>query len=365
MDHETFDRIVRLLGTPGSRRAALGGLLGGGALGAVETALGKTKRKHRGKNRGKARGKQDRKGKQRSARQAQAEAACFTGSPCIPGPGKNLGKCDFGGSPALRNKNLKGANLGGANLADADASGANFSGANLGACLVDANLTGAVFNGSTNTGSAIFCRTTMPDGSENNSGCGKGTTCCPTCDAANPCPTGQLCCNGRCRNVECCGTGQQSTCPSGQTCCGNACFDLDDDIDNCGACGNACDPDGECIGGDCFGPVMDVILAGGPAPTTSILVDDDLRLELNGQVIFNDNNGLASTIPPIPFQARNGDSLRIVATDALAFCHRLSPLYLHAAVGGAAQTLDAVGVPLTCPGVAVGVFYDETFTINL
>ena len=110
---------------------------------------------------------------------------------------------------------------------------------------------------------------------------------------------------------------------------------------------------------------MDVILSGGPTPTTSLSVDDDLRVELNGQVIFNDNNGLFSVIPPIGFQARNGDSLRVVATDALAFCHELSPLYLHVLASGAVQTLDADGFPGGCPGVAVGVFYDQTFTIAL
>src|SRR3712207_6932195 len=37
-------------------------------------------------------------------------------------------------------------------------------------------------------GTAIFCRTTMPNGTRNDGGCARGTGCCPTCDAAHPCP---------------------------------------------------------------------------------------------------------------------------------------------------------------------------------
>lgn len=214
MDGQRFDFLVQLLGTARSRRATLGALLGA-VLGSVSRESPATKRKRRtkakgqgqGTNRGKggAHGKATGKRRRPHARAEAAPARCFTGSPCLPGPGKNLGKCNFADSPTLKNKNLKGANLGSATIARGDASGANLHGANLDmACLVDTILTGAKISGSTNIASAILCRTTMPDGSENNAGCGKGTLCCPTCDAVNPCPSGQACCNGRCRAGECC-----------------------------------------------------------------------------------------------------------------------------------------------------------------
>ena len=68
------------------------------------------------------------------------------------------------------------------------------TGGNLGgACLADAKLTGAAINASTNFADAVRCRTVMPDGRIDNSGCNLGTDCCPTCDAAHPCPAGQFC----------------------------------------------------------------------------------------------------------------------------------------------------------------------------
>ena len=68
---------------------------------------------------------------------------------------KRCPRCD------LTEANLKGAKLMGAKLGDARLRGANLKGADLwGANLADTNLEGV-----------IFCNTTMPDGSVNNSGC--------------------------------------------------------------------------------------------------------------------------------------------------------------------------------------------------
>jgi hypothetical protein len=232
--------LVRLLGTAGSRRAALASVLGAASLGVTDAALGKGK------------GNQKRKGND-TRRRVGAEAVCYNGSPCIPGPGKNLGKCHFGGTPtqknaALTDTNLKGANLGSANLANADASGANFIGANLDkACLVDAVLTGATITSTTNIASAILCRTTMPDGSKSNAGCGKGTPCCPTCDADHPCDPGEVCCKGRCREGDCC---VDADCPS-NVCCANTCCgagqvcNTNQNPDSC------CAPAGSCPAGFC------------------------------------------------------------------------------------------------------------------
>ena len=80
-------------------------------------------------------------------------------------------KCDLSGV------NLKGAYLYAENLTRANLTGANLTRAWLsGVNLTDANLTGADltdaenFNTANTTG-AKFCKTVMPDGSTNNSGC--------------------------------------------------------------------------------------------------------------------------------------------------------------------------------------------------
>ena len=87
----------------------------------------------------------------------------------------------------LSHVNLSKVNLTGANLSKVNLTGANLTGSDLsGVKLVNANLTKSVmseanlteanlkdarhFNTSDTTG-AIFCRTIMPDGSANNSGC--------------------------------------------------------------------------------------------------------------------------------------------------------------------------------------------------
>ena len=110
---------------------------------------------------------------------------------CVPGRGKNNSGCDFAGSSVFVDKDVRGSNLSHANFRDADAYGADFRGANLGgACFVDASLYGARLDASVNRGGAIFCRTVMPDGSVNDSGCDKATACCPT---DSPPPQGETC----------------------------------------------------------------------------------------------------------------------------------------------------------------------------
>ncbi len=72
----------------------------------------------------------------------------------------------------LSGANLTNADLFGADLTDVNLTGANLSGANLGnSRLVDANLTDADISGAV-FDSAIICKTTMPDGKIDNSGCG-------------------------------------------------------------------------------------------------------------------------------------------------------------------------------------------------
>ena len=63
--------------------------------------------------------------------------------------------CNLSGA-ALAQSNLEGADLSGADLSKIDLTGANLTGVNL----TNANIT-----------RVKFCKTTMPDGTTNNSGC--------------------------------------------------------------------------------------------------------------------------------------------------------------------------------------------------
>ena len=103
------------------------------------------------------------------------------------------------------------------------------------------------------------------------------------------------------------------------------------------------------------------VLSGGRRPDQGIYVDDDLEVRLNGVPILLDENALSDTHPPITFRARAGNRLRIIATDAEPFCHHLDNLYLHCRTGGAPRRLS--NEISGCPDVAVGKFFDKTFTI--
>jgi hypothetical protein len=287
MDPRRFDSLVRALHRAPTRREAVVALLAGLVAPLLPDAAvgkrgrgkrngngngngnrndkgkgrhgGKHKGRHDGKDRRKAKAKAKSKQREQSASPAQeapasSEAACFGGSPCSPAAGANLAKCDFGGSSALRNANLQRSNLDSANLRGADASGAVLFSANMAkTCLVDANLRGAQANGTTNWLGAVYCRTTMPNGTTNNSGCNQGTNCCPTCDAAHPCPASQVCCNGRCRAGDCC-TNAQCPDPAKPVCVNNRCAPCTTS-QQCGAgkvcCGGRCRSGNCCGDGDC------------------------------------------------------------------------------------------------------------------
>ena len=123
---------------------------------------------------------------------------CWRAGACIPGKGANVSRCDLSSTSSFPGLNCTGSNLSRANLRGVNGQGANFTKANLsGACLIGANFTGAIFANNTNLANAIFCQTIMPDGRVNDSGCGLGTACCPTC-TPDSCSGSQLCCEGRC-----------------------------------------------------------------------------------------------------------------------------------------------------------------------
>ena len=82
----------------------------------------------------------------------------------------NLNRANLDGA------NLSKANLSKTNLSQTDLTGANVTGANLTNAILSmvnltwADLTGANLAGA-NVEGTIFCNTTMPDGTNNNSGC--------------------------------------------------------------------------------------------------------------------------------------------------------------------------------------------------
>ncbi|MFN8592171.1 MAG: pentapeptide repeat-containing protein [Thermomicrobiales bacterium] len=238
MDAKTFDRLTLALQEGSSRRGVL--------VSAVVAALALRHSPEDAAARG-------RRGQQRSHGQkgkVRSQAICYSGTTCQVGPRANLAKCDLSGSAALSGANCAGCNLADANLSRVNARGANLKGANLGkTCLVGADLTGANVSGA-NVKGAIYCRTTMPDGSLNNSGCGSATNCCPTCNVppGGSCAApGSICCDGAvCRDGIC-------DCRNGLTSCDGTCVDTNTDPNNCGECGHVC-PDGQaCANGGCGG----------------------------------------------------------------------------------------------------------------
>ena len=181
MENERFDRMTRLLGAGATRRGALAALLGVGVLGTGAEAAKKRARRRRRRKHG-----QD----------------SFAGPPtcAIRGPGQDLSHCDFTGQD-LRGKNLSGSQLSGAQFTSANLCGADLSGTDLASTdFTSAVLTRADLRG-TNlpkaiVADAVFCRTRLPDGRLDNSGCppGTGDVCCDDADCAG----GRVCSAQRC-----------------------------------------------------------------------------------------------------------------------------------------------------------------------
>jgi uncharacterized repeat protein (TIGR01451 family) len=117
-------------------------------------------------------------------------------------------------------------------------------------------------------------------------------------------------------------------------------------------------------GGGCLGGTL--VLSGGTSFNDAISVDDDLELQLNGTTFFNNNDGMASDLPPIFFVADRGDQLRVIARNSQFFGEgpvSIDPLYLFCAQTGERQTLDRTGVPGSTAAAGV-IFYDRNFTIG-
>jgi acyl carrier protein len=303
MERRSFDSLARLVARQQSRRSAVAAVFRAALLASIPFLSGDDgeAKRRRGGNGSHKKAKAGRRHSDRGDKQrVHAEAVCYPTTRCSGRFGAFLAKCDFGGSHVFANGSCVGCTLNQANLRGAQAAGVTFTAVNLsGACLVDADFSGGSFLG-VNTLGAIFCRTRMPNGSLNNSGCSKGTSCCPTCDGDHPCPSGQVCVDGSCRAGDCRGAEQCS--PSGNICeafqcrCGDGgacsgttphcCGDgLDADCQQCcvsancgggetccsgtcvptsrlcgGVCGNVCKDNETCCGQKC---VATSVLCGG------------------------------------------------------------------------------------------------------
>ena len=155
---------------------------------------------------------------------------------------------------------------------------------------------------------------------------------------------------------------------------GNCCVDDDCDepedrcfVSECQVVGEGTDRKSKCaevLRDECN--CTEWILSGGEDPAAPIGVDDDLRVDLNGDTIFNDNSNAASIIPPIVFAAEVGDELRVVARDEQQPCRSLSALWLHCSPDSGLSRQLFAGVDDGCAGNAVPFdFVDQTFTVEL
>jgi hypothetical protein len=125
----------------------------------------------------------------------------------------------------------------------------------------------------------------------------------------------------------------------------------------------------------CVTAPSDLVLSGGPSAADLLGVDDDLSIVLSKvegpsgrlrvrQSLLEDADQRARSLAPIPFQARNGDDLVIVARNA-GGCRALSPLYLHRPYDGAVQVVSPAGVRSDCADQPAGEFFRETVRIAL
>ena len=256
MDANRFDRLARVLGVAGSRRATLSALvtaLSAPLLGDDDAEAGRRRRK-RGHDR-------DRRGRRHDRSRSTVEAE------------KKKKKKKKKGCPGGKTKCGK-------KCVDTKADAANCGGCGR-ACAAP---------GSCETG---VC--TCPGGVFCDDVCVQGGVCCDADDcAAQPCKTaactdnqcvyspvvghvacdGGICCDGECIiDGECCATGDCNilTCQTvecdanecvyanaapgtecdGGICCAGVCIDPETNNDNCGACGAVCVAPDTCIDGEC------------------------------------------------------------------------------------------------------------------
>jgi predicted outer membrane repeat protein len=222
VDADRFDDVTRLfrrLATRGSRREALGILLGGGLIGLLGSAEagGKKRAKDRAKSKGKGRNPKKRKDRKQHDAQAQGGEEARLSAEAVqcepPRHSARLTNCQY------PNRDLAGVDMHASTL-----TGANFSGAKLcGAKLYSAQLKNADFRGADLTKADLH-----------SSGCAGtkfnvATTFCATID-----------CNGNLRNDDCPGADPElvcctvADCRPGAACTGGRC------IGGCDVCPTGC-----------------------------------------------------------------------------------------------------------------------------
>lgn len=116
------------------------------------------------------------------------------------------------------------------------------------------------------------------------------------------------------------------------------------------------------------------IVSGGPSVYDFFTADDDVEIWLDGALVFQDDDGARSSHAPVHFEARPGQSLRIVATDE-NYCEKaLDQLVLHWGTGtqqalNDAECTSACAEDACFDGVYAGpwpnVFIDETHVISI
>jgi hypothetical protein len=252
MDHESFDRLTRVLGALGSRRAALGALLGAGALGVTEATAARNKRKRGNGRKGKRGG-------------VSAQAVCAP-----PGHGLNRNNCDYTGedfsgqdiaSSNYRNTIFRDATLIETDLSSSSARGAIFTNANLcGADLSSSTLREANFDqanlaladlsssscgGAVFTASTFWCNTLDCNGNLRNDDCPGGL---PSNLCCTPCGAGEECVNNEC--VAVCDEGATQTSCDCKNAWDNGSAGDPVCVNNIGLCGQpTCTSDANCTGG--------------------------------------------------------------------------------------------------------------------
>jgi hypothetical protein len=187
MDTGAFDRLSQLIAQARDRRSAIS------ALAAVAVGLLAGEIESSAKPRKKRRGGSDRSKRGGSGKQ-EVTPGCSA-----PRAGANLAGCNFSGQYLvdrdLHGITARGADFSQANLCGTDLHGASFAGSNL----TLANLRGATV-GNVDLSNAVFCQSTMPDGSINDSDCPGGLSEGICCDN-DGCATGQFCNRGLCEPV--------------------------------------------------------------------------------------------------------------------------------------------------------------------
>ncbi len=119
---------------------------------------------------------------------------------------------------------------------------------------------------------------------------------------------------------------------------------------------------------------LEYTISGGPTEFHYFHVDDDLTIEVNGAMVFVDQDGSQDHHAPVSFFAAVGDQIHIVAEDQQYCTKALDGLWLH--LGGVySQELNqAVSVSAceehddydpTYNGPWPNTFLDETFTIAI